>query len=77
MSQQGDGPKQILGRNFLPRLNKVGLRLRDVCFEDVSNALHLGVNPKIGFFPAKWMVKIMENPIKMDDLGGKKNLFLG
>ncbi len=27
------------------------------------------VFPKIGFFPPKWMVKIMENPIKMDDLG--------
>ena len=24
----------------------------------------------------KWMMKIMENPIKMDDLGGKKHLFL-
>ena len=28
-----------------------------------------GVEPKIGVFPPKWMVKIMENPIKMDDLG--------
>ena len=25
--------------------------------------------PKIGVFPPKWMVKIMENTIKMDDLG--------
>ena len=25
--------------------------------------------PKIGV-PPKWMVKIMENPLKMDDLGG-------
>ena len=24
----------------------------------------------------KWMVKIMENPIKMDDLGGEHPLFL-
>ena len=24
---------------------------------------------KIGILPPKWMVKIMENPIKMDDLG--------
>ena len=31
--------------------------------------LHLGVEPKIGGKPPKWMVKIMENPIKMDDLG--------
>ncbi len=27
------------------------------------------VLPKIGVKPPKWMVKIMENPIKMDDLG--------
>ena len=27
--------------------------------------------------PPKWMVKIMENPIKMDDLGGGVPLFLG
>ena len=26
--------------------------------------------PKIGGKPPKWMVKTMENPIKMDDLGG-------
>ncbi len=30
---------------------------------------HVGVNPKINGAP-KWMVKIRENPIKMDDLGG-------
>ena len=30
----------------------------------------MGVEPKIGGKPPKWMVKIMENPIKMDDLGG-------
>ena len=29
----------------------------------------MGVEPKIGVFPPIWMVKIMENPIKMDDLG--------
>jgi len=28
------------------------------------------VFPKIGGKPAKWMVKIMEIPVKMDDLGG-------
>ena len=31
---------------------------------------HMDVEPKIGGKPPKWMVKIMENPIKMDDLGG-------
>ena len=25
--------------------------------------------------PPKWMVKIMENPIEMDDLGGKPTIF--
>jgi len=25
--------------------------------------------------PPKWMVKIMEHPIRMDDLGGKPTLF--
>jgi len=25
--------------------------------------------------PPKWMVKIMENPIKTDDLGGKPTIF--
>ena len=31
----------------------------------------LGVEPKIGVVnPPKWMVKIMEKPINMDDFGG-------
>ena len=30
---------------------------------------------KIGGKPPKWMVNIMENPIKMDDLGGKPTIF--
>ena len=25
--------------------------------------------------PPKWMVKIMETPIRMDDLGGKPTIF--
>ena len=29
-----------------------------------------GCQPKNRGGPPKWMVKIMENPIKMDDLGG-------
>ncbi len=32
-------------------------------------ACHMGVEPKIGGNPPKWMVKIMENPIKIHDLG--------
>ena len=31
--------------------------------------LHLDVSKNRGILPPKWMVKIMENPIKMDDLG--------
>ena len=31
-------------------------------------AKNIWVFPKIGVKPPKWMVKIMENPIKMDDL---------
>ena len=30
----------------------------------------MGVEPKIGGKTPTWMVKLMENPIKMDDLGG-------
>ncbi len=30
---------------------------------------HMGVEPKIGGKPPKWMVKLMENPIEMYDLG--------
>ena len=36
-------------------------------------AIHLGVSNNRG--TPKWMVKIMENPIKMDDLGGKPTIF--
>ena len=35
----------------------------------------MGVEPKIGGKTPKWMVKIMENPIKMDDLGGPTPIF--
>ena len=32
--------------------------------------------PKIGVGkPPKWMVKIMENPVNIDDLGGKPTIF--
>ena len=31
--------------------------------------------PKIGGKTPKWMVKIMENPIKIDDLGGNTPIF--
>ena len=38
-------------------------------------ASYLGVEPKIGGKPPKWMVKIMENPMKMDDLTMDRCLF--
>ena len=32
--------------------------------------IHMDIEPKIGVvFPPKWMVKFMEHPINMDDLG--------
>ena len=37
--------------------------------------IYMWVFPKIGGTPPKWMVKIMENPTKMDDLGGKPHYF--
>ena len=40
----------------------------------VGKVLIWGWFPKIGKTP-KWMVKTMENPIKMDDLGGKSTIF--
>ena len=36
---------------------------------------NMGVSPKIEGKTPKWMVKIMENPLKMDDLGGKPTIF--
>ncbi len=40
-----------------------------------NNDNKIWVFPRI-LVPPKWMVKIMKNPIKMDDLGGKIPLFL-
>ena len=37
------------------------------------DSMDLGVSKNTG--TPKWMVKIMENPIKMDDLGGKPTIF--
>ena len=39
------------------------------CFDRHFFHWNMGVNPKIGGKPPKWMAKIRENPIKMDDLG--------
>ena len=35
----------------------------------------MGVEPKIGGKPPKWMVYFMEPPIKIHDLGGKNPYF--
>jgi len=42
---------------------------------DLQRYTNVGVEPKIEGKHPKWMVKIMENPIKMDDLGGKTYYF--
>ena len=39
----------------------------------LSVIIQIGVSKNRG--TPKWMVKIMENPIKMDDLGGKPTIF--
>ena len=44
-------------------------RQRFVSLVCVNAYNYMGVEPKIGGKPKKWMVKIMEHPIKMDDLG--------
>ena len=49
---------------------------RYVAFASFVPGSHMAVSLKIGVFPPKWMVKISENPIKMDDLGGKTPYFL-
>ena len=51
----------------------------EIGYEAPAKKTHRNINPqkpgeivgisKIGVKPPKWMVKIMENPIKMDDLG--------
>ena len=53
-----------------------------ICFDGCKNPSHeakkntqVGVFPKIGGKPPKWMVYFMENLIKTDDLGGP-SLFL-
>ena len=43
-------------------------------FSWVENLVTTWVFPKMVVLQ-KWMVKIMENPIKMDDLGGKPTIF--
>ena len=38
-------------------------------------SMSIWVFPNFGVFPPQWMVKIMEKPTKMDDLGGKPSIF--
>ena len=38
-------------------------------FKGGISMYHMYVSKNRGVYPPKWMVKIMENPIKMDDLG--------
>jgi len=43
--------------------------------KDPKNGWYIWVFPKNRGKPPKWMVKIMEIPIEMDDLGGKTHYF--
>ena len=45
--------------------------IRIPIYTQVTLTVPIWMFPKIGVFPTKWMVKIMKNLIKMDDLGGK------
>ena len=64
-------------------LKGLGQRLREsssIChpqnpYKQLDIYIYMGVEPKIGVITLKWMVKIMENPIKIDDLGGKPTIF--
>ena len=41
----------------------------------IETMVHMDVSKNRGFYPPKWMVKILESPIKMDDLGGFTPIF--
>jgi len=49
-------------------VKKVGEFEPPLIFSIRSYMIHMDVSENTGY-PQKWMVKIMENPIKMDDLG--------
>ena len=48
--------------------------LAHVAPEAATKTRHVDISKNRGV-PPKWMVKIRENPIKMDDLGGKPTIF--
>ena len=50
---------RLRGGGYIRRISKI------------YDPTHMGVEPKIEGKNPKWMVKIMENPIKMYDLGGQ------
>ena len=57
--------------------SKLVCKICKLYFEAKARCMCLSGNgePKIERKPPKWMVKIMENPIKMDDLGGFPTIF--
>ena len=57
------------GFRNLPRTTCSSLQLE----MDVWKMIHMGVSKNRD--TPNWMVKIMENPIKLDDLGGKSTIF--
>ena len=65
-------PKGPFTKSFQEGVSFLGCELGEVSgvFPGVC-----GCFPKIGVNPPKWMVKVMENPMKMDDLGEKTLIF--
>ena len=67
---------QVASRDFSQDFSQVwGWNLESLYRLFTLETGEMWVVPKIGGKPPKWMVKIMENPIKMDDLGGKPHYF--
>ena len=56
---------------YLGGMGKTHLVMEDGSSQDNKDTwfITIWVFPKRGVYTPKWMVKIMENPIKMDDLG--------
>ena len=67
------------GSQWLPETLLLGFGHEYVGCKPMGRRLQTDIDirvfPKIGFFPPKWMVKIMETPMKMDDFGGKTHYF--
>ena len=82
-----EGSKHVDPSQFLPSHRRSGTSLnqplkrsliqmfRVYLFKSTISTTFMWIFPKIGGKPPKWMVKITENPNKIDDLGGKPTIF--